>query len=97
MLNNEKLWELAGNVADNLIAFVKSDERATSTKRTNAVKQVLEVKSKKQFLEELIPIIEKVDDRNPFVELGNEVNKMVSDNFPYFHTLIRFRYAEKNN
>ena len=97
MLDNEKLWELAGEIAENLIAFVKSDEKITSTKRTNAINQVLEVKNKKQFLETLIPIIEKAEDKNPFIQLGYEVNKMVSDNFPYFHTLIRFRYAEKNN
>ena len=96
MLDNEKLWSLAGEVADNLIAFIKSDERTTSTKRTNSVKQVLEVKNKKQFLEALIPIMEETDNKNPFIQLGYEINKMVSDNFPYFHTLIRFRYAEKN-
>jgi len=97
MLDNEKLWELAGNVADNLITFVKSDKKTTSTKRTNAIKQVLEVKNKKQFLEALIPLINEVEDSSSFFNLGREVNKMVSDNFPYFHTLIRFRYAEKNN
>ncbi len=97
MLDNEKLWSLAGEVTENLIAFIKSDEKATSTKRTNSVKQVLEVKNKKQFLEALIPIIKDANDKEPFVNLGYEVNKMVSDNFPYFHTLIRFRYAEKNN
>ena len=58
---------------------------------------MLEVKNKKQFLEALIQIIDEVEDSSPFVNLGSEVNKMASDNFPYFHTLIRFRYAEKNN
>ncbi len=98
MLNNEKLWDLAGEVAINLISFIKADEKGkTSRKRPNAINEILEVKSKKQFLEALIPIMEETDDKEPFVKLGYEVNKMVSDNFPYFHTLIRFRYAEKNN
>ncbi len=98
MLNNEKLWDLAGEVATNLISFIKADEKGeTSRKRPNAINEILEVKSKKQFLEALIPIMEETDDKEPFVKLGYEVNKMVSDNFPYFHTLIRFRYAEKNN
>lgn len=96
MLDNEKLWELSGKAAEQLIAFIKTDDKNVSTKRSNIVNAILDTKNKKQFLESLIPIIEQNKETKQFVELGEEVNKMVAANFPYFHTLIRFRYAEKN-
>lgn len=96
MLDNEKLWELAGEAAEHLITFIKTDEKDVSTKRSNIVLGALDANSKKQFLESLIPIIKQIENPKPFVDLGEEINKMVSANFPYFQTLIRFRYAEKN-
>ena len=96
MLDNEKLWELAGEAAEHLITFIKTDEKDVSTKRSNIVIEALDAKSKKQFLESLIPIVKQIEKPKPFVDLAEEINKMVSANFPYFQTLIRFRYAEKN-
>jgi len=96
MLDNEKLWELSGEAAQHLITFIKTDDKNVSRVRSNIVSTILETKNKKQFLESLIPIIEQVEKPEPFVELAEEINKMVATNFPYFHTLIRFRYAEKN-
>lgn len=97
MLDNEKLWELAGTAAKTFIDYVKSDEKKSNLKRQNKVNAILEAKSKKTFLEEMIPILEDCNQKDSLVELGHEVHQMVNDNFPYFQTLIRFRYAEINN
>ncbi|MDZ7763225.1 MAG: hypothetical protein U5K00_02200 [Melioribacteraceae bacterium] len=96
MLDNEKLWELSGEAAEHLITFIKTDDKNVSRVRSNIVSSILDTKNRKQFLESLIPIVEQVQEPEPFVELAEEVNKMVATNFPYFQTLIRFRYAEKN-
>ena len=96
MLNNEELWETAGKAADTFLLYEKDPERAT-TRRSNTVKTVLDSTSRRVFIDGLTDLIEDVKEIGGLVELAEIVNKMPADNFKYFLTLIRFRYAEKRN
>jgi hypothetical protein len=95
MLNNEQLWEQAQQIALTLNNYSKSGRSSTTTK-SQEVKTLLASVNKKQFIENLIPLINE----NSNVEQMNEMAKMIismpSDNVSYFLTLIRFQYAVIN-
>lgn len=96
MLNNKELLELAEKAAKSLQNFVK-DERQTKTKRSNLVENFLSTRSRKNFIESIIPIIKEDDS---FYEIGNDlVNRVMldiaPDNIPLFVTLLRFKYMAK--
>ncbi|NDV56981.1 hypothetical protein [Bacteroides sp. 519] len=97
MLNNEKLWELSQNAAKLLLQYEAGAGKAKKD-RTNHVNTLLESTSSKQFLQNMIPLIEEFgEEKAAFEELGKIVHTMPKDNFPYFNTLIRFQYALLNN
>jgi len=95
MLNNEELWETAGKAADTFLKYEEGAERAKKD-RINRVRAVLDASNRRQFIEGLTTIVKEADQISGLVELAETVNKMPVDNFLYFLTLIRFRYAEKS-
>lgn len=97
MLNNEKLWELSQNAAKLLLKYEAGAGKAKKD-RTNKVNTLLESTGSKQFLQNMIPLIEEFsEEKQAFEELGKIIHTMPKDNFPYFNTLIRFQYALLNN
>lgn len=95
MLNNEKLWDMSREFAELLLNYEAGAAKARKD-RTNNVNQLLESASTKQFLLNLIPIIEDEKEKAGYENIGKVVNMMPKDNFPYFNTLIRFQYALLN-
>ena len=93
-LNNESLYEKATKYAECFIEYEKGAGQAR-TDRKNQVKNALSAHNKRKLIEALTEIVKK----EKMILLDNlveEVTKMPSDNFPYFLTLIRFRYAYLN-
>ena len=95
MMNNEKLWDLSREFAQKLLDYRAGAEKGRKN-RDNDVNSLLESATNKQFLQNLIPIIEEAEKVDDYEELGKFVNTMPKDNFPYFNTLIRFQYALLN-
>ena len=95
MLNNEKLWDVSREFAECLLKYEAGAGKA-KTDRTNKVKQLLGAATTKQFLQNLIPIIDDEREVKEYENLGKIVHEMPKDNFPYFNTLIRFQYALLN-
>lgn len=95
MLNNEKLWDMSHEIAQQLINYKAGAEKSRSNRKTD-VENLLNSTTSKQFLLNLIPIIEEEKVVMQFEELGKVVHLMPKDNFPYFNTLIRFQYAILN-
>ena len=95
MVNNEKLWDISREVAQLLLDYEAGAGKARKD-RTNKVVQLLESASSKQFLQNMIPIVEETSEKQKFEDLGKTVHLMPKDNFPYFNTLIRFQYALLN-
>ena len=92
MMNNEKLWDVSREVAKLLLEYEASAGKARKD-RTNKVEQLLASGSSKQFLQNIISIVEETSEKQKFEDLGKTVHFMPKDNFPYFNTLIRFQYA----
>ncbi|MCS3284375.1 hypothetical protein NXV73_21035 [Bacteroides salyersiae] len=95
MLNNEKLWELSREFAELLLKYEAGAGKAR-TDRKNNVNRLLESVSVKQFLQNLIPVIQDEKEVEGYENMGKTVHSMSKDNFPYFNTLIRFQYALLN-
>lgn len=93
MLNNEELWNTAGEAAKALNHY-ESGAGKNKTDRSNNIKAVLETARKQQFMRELTKIVEEAENKEPLIALGQTVNNMPADNVGYFVTLIRFRQAE---
>lgn len=93
MLNNESLWDKADVYAQSLLEFEGGAKKA-KTDRTNDVSKVLSAPHRKAFIDALTTLVEKADTKpETFLELAEQVDKMPADNFSYFLTLVRFRYA----
>lgn len=95
MLNNEKLWDLSREFAALLLKYEAGAGKAKKD-RTNNVNQLLESVSTKQFLQNLIPVIQEEKEVEEYENMGKIVHSMPKDNFHYFNTLIRFQYALLN-
>ena len=97
MLNNEQLIEQAEKAAKIFLSFASDSVRTTTTK-TRAVEELLKSTSPRKFIDGLVEIIEKssFEIGNDLNALVTELNKMPRDNFSYFITLIRFKYAYLN-
>jgi hypothetical protein len=95
MLNNEKLWDISRTTAELLLKY-EAGAKSTRTDRKNKVNKLLESANEKQFLLNMIPIIEEEQVKEPYENLGKIVHTMPRDNFSYFSTLIRFQYALLN-
>jgi hypothetical protein len=95
MLNNEKLWDTSREIALQLIKYKAGAEKSRTNRKTD-VENLLSSTTSKQFLQNLIPLIEEEKEVVNFEEMGKLVHLMPNDNFPYFSTLIRFQYALLN-
>jgi hypothetical protein len=95
MMNNEKLWDISREMAQLFLEYEAGAGKARKD-RTNKVEQLLESGYTKQFLQNMIPIVEETNEKQKFENLGKIVHLMPKDNFPYFNTLIRFQYALLN-
>lgn len=93
MLNNDELWNTAGEAAHALIQYEGGAGKLRSD-RSNKVKAVLDAARKQQFMRLLTDIVEEAEENEALITLGKTVNTMPADNVSYFITLIRFRYAE---
>ncbi|HEY9259808.1 hypothetical protein [Chitinophaga sp.] len=92
MLNKEQLWEKAHQFAISLNQYALSSEKGKKDK-TNHVNTVLSSTTTKQFINNLLVVVEEAADKIPFVEMGKLVHEMPDDNVPYFLTLVRFQFA----
>jgi hypothetical protein len=93
MLNNKELWEQANNAATVLVDFAAGAKKA-NRQRENAIDEVLGAPSKRKFIEASTALVEtetQVAER--LFSLVEQVNILPEDNFRYFQTLIKFRYA----
>lgn len=95
MLNNEEFWTVAGKAADDLLYYESGAGKARMD-RKNKVQTLLDSGNRRYFIEGLIPLVRESENGQGLSELAELVNKLPSDNFSYFLTLIRFRYAEKS-
>jgi len=95
MLNNEKLWDTSREIAQQLIKYKTGAEKSRTNRKTD-VENLLSATTSKQFLQNLIPLIEEEKEVSNFEEMGKLIHLMPNDNFPYFSTLIRFQYALLN-
>ncbi len=95
MLNNEKLWDISREFAQQLINYKAGAEKSRMNRKTN-VENLLSSTTSKQFLLNLIPLIEDEKEVVNYEEMGKLVHLMPNDNFPYFNTLVRFQYAILN-
>jgi hypothetical protein len=91
MLNNENLWDISLQIAQQLNEYKSGAEKARVDRKTKVENLLVSIK-RKQFLENLIPIIAE-SESGKLEEIGKTVHFMPEDNFPYFSTLIRFQYA----
>jgi hypothetical protein len=98
MLNTtETIWEKAGKYAKVLLDF-EAGGKSISTSRGNKVEQILKQPFKGKFIEALISLLEEGGvDAHIINELAEETDKLPKDNFAYFLTLIRFKYAYLTN
>ena len=96
MLNNQELWDKAQAFAKVLYDYSSAGGRA-KTENANKVEGVLKATNKKNFIDNMVSIVKDTENITGIEEIASIVNKMPSDNVPYFLTLIRFHYAILNN
>lgn len=94
MLNKTELLKLASVVANALSVYETQDSKENRGKndKLNQVKDILESKSLKSFIDCLTSIISK-ENAEVFKLVIEGILKMPSDNFLLFATLIRFEYT----
>lgn len=92
MLNNEELWEKSLELAEMLKDASFDKDKSISTKRKNLVEQLLNATKKMQFIAMATEVIPFVNEKENFIEMVREINRMSDENVPYFLTLLRFQY-----
>lgn len=94
MLNKTELLKVATDVSKALIAYetLNSKENRGKNEKSNQVKDILESKSLRIFIEGLTELISN-ENADIFKEVVEQTLKMPSDNFPLFATLVRFEYT----
>ena len=94
MLNKTELLKLATDVSKALLAHESQDskENRGKSEKSNQVKEILDSKNLKNFIDGLTELVTK-ENADVFKEVVEQTLKMPSDNFPLFATLIRFEYT----
>jgi len=94
MLNKTELLKLATDVSKALLAHESQDskENRGKSEKSNQVKEILDSKNLKNFIDGLTELVTK-ENADVFKEVVEQTLKMQSDNFPLFATLIRFEYT----
>jgi uncharacterized protein YnzC (UPF0291/DUF896 family) len=92
MLNNEDLIDTTEQLAEALRDYAQSDTKGRVTKKRTA-EQVLKANHRREFLESLSAVVEDDATHAALIdEIGDEVVKMPSNDFPLFATLLRLKY-----
>lgn len=97
MLNNEQLIDQAEEAAKVFLSFGSDHDRGKTTD-TRFIDELLKSQSPRKFIDGLTEIVRKgtPEIAEGLNSLVIELNKMPRDNFAYFITLIRFKYAYLN-
>lgn len=99
MMKDESLtlWARAQEAGELLVQH-QGGGRHINTTNANAVNEVIQASSHRLFIEALRALIKSASTSNldKLENLAQEVDKMPRDNFPYFHTLIKFCYDLAN-
>jgi len=103
MLNKNEYWDEAGQAADLLIAYERESSKQKGQKdlgtlRANQIEQLRNAGGQRLFLNALVPVMESAspDLVAKLAALAKAINALPGDNFTYFQTLIKLRYAEKS-
>ncbi|HAB54700.1 MAG: hypothetical protein A2440_02270 [Stygiobacter sp. RIFOXYC2_FULL_38_25] len=97
MLNNKTTIQAAEETAKILLSYVIQTDRAKKT-QTNNVNALLESYTRRAFIENVTEILKGDSSNSDFLNsLVEEIDKMQADKFPYFLTLVKFKYAFLNN
>lgn len=97
MLNNKTMIEKAEETANILQDYVSKSSRGKKT-QFNKVDNLLESSTRKVFIENLIELLKENPSKGEFFNtLVEEIDKMQADKYPYFLTLVKFKYAYLNN
>jgi hypothetical protein len=93
MLNNKELLDRAQELAEALKRFRDSEERG-KTRRPEMVRDLLEKRNRREFIEALTRLVEMDSCDLPlFEKTVDELISLSSDSVPLFLTLVRFKYA----
>lgn len=97
MLNNKTTIQAAEETAKVLQEYVATtSSRAKKTQAIN-VDTLLESTTRKVFIENTIDILKDNPSKSEFFNrLVEEIDKMQADKYPYFLTLVKFKYAYLN-
>ena len=97
MLNKDEMWDEAGQAAELFQEYTKGSGHLKSD-RGNHVDKLKNTSYPRQFLDAMVPLVENATETTKplLLELAQKVNRLPNDNFAYFLTLIRLRYAEKS-
>lgn len=97
MLNKDEMWDEAGQAAELFQEYTKGAGHL-KVDRSNHVDKLKASPGQRQFLDAMVPLVENATETTKplLLELAQKVNRLPTDNFTYFLTLIRLRYAEKS-
>lgn len=93
MLKNDNLWEESEKAAHLLLAY-EAGAGKLKANRGNNVQAVLKAPSRRKFQDAMEPVVADTDPPAAAVGLCYAVHLLPEDNFQYFLTLVRLRYAE---
>lgn len=93
MLNNDDLWEESEKAAHLLLAY-EAGAGKLKANRGNNVQAVLKAPNKRKFQDAMEPVVAESSPPTDAVRLCHTVHRLPEDNFQYFLTLVRLRYAE---
>ena len=92
MLSNQALDAAATSLASVLLEFTSSDSRGKTT-NAQAVKVLWGASNRKMFVASLNQLMEKgADAYDVFADIVSKSHDIPSDQFPFFVTLVHFRY-----
>lgn len=92
MLNKKEYWQKADEAAQAYHNYIAGGKKA-NTMRTNVVNKLLESPNKRLFIESTTALMNSPEDADVISAIAQEVDDLPDDNFRYFLTLIKFRFA----
>lgn len=93
MLKNDDLWEESEKAARLLLAY-EAGAGKLKANRGNNVQTVLKAMNRRKFQDAMEPVVAESDPPTDAIGLCHAVHLLPEDNFQYFLTLVRLRYAE---
>ena len=92
MLNEKELWGKTQEMAELLHQVSVNEVGSISTKRHNLVKNLLESKTKVQFLDAVAELSPYIKDKDVLREYVKDVTCMSKDNLALFFSLLRVQF-----